>query len=277
MAVSLPFEAFYARQIAYFRVQFAAASEYLVSDALHDMRVCLKRLRTFFNLIEAIDLHFRARKSFAPVRPLFRAAGRVRDLQVLEARVRQVSLADGLELSEFYNWLKQAERREGRRFRRACRRFDPRFFESSWTSMAAVLSGQPVPRVMVEAEARLADLLSDLKKEAAPARSARLHLIRIRSNEARHTLETIRQDRSSDRRSASIDKLLREVHQALGRWHDDELALGSVRKFRKGRQARPLFSFTSYLEFSRRAKERKAADLAEFRSAWTTLSRVLGK
>jgi CHAD domain-containing protein len=268
--------AYFNRQQAFFREQYAVASRFLLTEAIHDMRVSLKRLRTFFDLIEAVDPRFKAKWSFGPARRLFQAAGAVRNLQVLEARVRQASSGHGLDLSEFYNWLKEGELREGRAFRLACRRFDPAFFGSAWKKIAAGLEGLTFLRIRSASEARLTDLLAGLGEATPEPRTVRrLHFIRIRSKEARYTLEIVRGDGADDGDAAVIDKLLRGVHQPLGRWHDDEVVLAALREFRRDRAAGPLFSHKSFVEFSRLTKTSEAANLAEFETGWRALSQDL--
>ena len=276
MAITPSLKAFYDRQHAYFRDHFEMASKYLLTDAIHDMRVCLKQLRTFFRIVEAVNPRFQAEESFGPARRLFRAAGKVRNLQVLEARVRQASRERGLELSEFYNWLKESERREGRGFGRVCRRFDAGFFGSAWKTIASGLEGLTPLRVRQGAEARLSGLLDGLREETSPARSVeRLHFLRIQSKEARYTLEIVRGDQTSDDDTASLGTLLRGVHQSLGRWHDDEVVLNTLREFRKYSAAGPFFSSKSYIEFSRLTKTIKSRNLAEFEANWKALSNYL--
>jgi CHAD domain-containing protein len=276
MAASSPFKAFYDKQHAFFCDQYDIASKYLLTDAIHDMRVCLKQLRTFFRLIEAVNPRFHAEESFGPARRLFGAAGRVRNLQVLEARVRQASQGHGLELSEYYNWLKEGERREGRGFYRVCRRFDAGFFGSAWKTIAWSLEGLTSLRVRKGAEARLSGLLKSLREETFPVRRiGRLHFLRIQSKEARYTLEIVRGGRTTDDDTASLDTLLRGVHQSLGRWHDDEVVLETLREFRKDRAAEPFFSSKSYVVFSRLTKTSKAGNLAEFEASWKALSNDL--
>jgi CHAD domain-containing protein len=276
MATSPPFKAFYDKQHAYFRDQYDIASKYLLADSIHDMRVCLKQLRTFFRLIEAINPRYQAEESFGPARRLFQAAGKVRNLQVLEARVRQVSRDGGLELSEYYNWLKEAELRERRKFFRTCRRFDARFFGSAWKTIASSLDGVTSLRIRKGGEAWLSSLLKSLREETSPVRSvARLHFLRIQSKEARYTFGIVRGDRATDGETVSLDTLLRGVHQSLGRWHDDEMVLKALREFRKDGATGPFFSSKSYVEFSRLTRTSKAGNLAEFEAGWKALSDYL--
>jgi hypothetical protein len=74
-----------------------------------------------------------------------------------------------------------------------------------------------------------------------------------------------------------LNDRLKGVHQPLGRWHDEEFVLGSLREFRRRRGPGPLFSAKTYAEFSRRIRARKAEDLAAFEAAWTALVKFLGR
>ncbi|MBP6723049.1 MAG: CHAD domain-containing protein, partial [Bacteroidia bacterium] len=54
-------------------------------DAIHDLRVATKKIRTVFRLVEFIAPdQFKTKKQIAGLRTLFRAAGVLRELQVDE-------------------------------------------------------------------------------------------------------------------------------------------------------------------------------------------------
>jgi CHAD domain-containing protein len=278
MTILPPYKGCYDGRVGAFYDQLAPASEYVSTAAVHEMRVCLKRLRTFFRLIGSIDPSFGADEAFVPARKLFRAAGGVRNLQVLEARAREVSTSASLELSEYYNWLKEKERGEIRRFRRACRKFDDGFFESAWKGMLPSLEAPSGTRARRHAENRLVALIKEVKTER-PARSGvrRLHFLRTRAKEARYVLEILQECGLATDEGARLNERLRDVHQSLGRWHDGEIVLDSLREFRRSRTPGRLVSFKSYAEFSRLIKERKAADLAGFEAARAALRAFLGR
>jgi CHAD domain-containing protein len=274
----LPLKDCYERRVRYFDDHFALASEFPSTGAIHDTRVGLKRLRSFFDLVGSIGTGFGAKKAFAPASKLFRAAGKVRNIHVLEAKVRDASKAASLELSEYYNWLKEDERREVKKFGRACRRFSKDFFLSAWTAMAPVIEGPAAPRAGKKAEERFVGLIREIRGERSMRRDVRrLHFLRTRAKEARYTLEILQECGLTGDDGARLDERLRDVHQSLGRWHDEEIVLESLREFRKSRAAGPLVSFKSYLEFSRLTKTHKAEDLACFEAAWSALLEFLGR
>lgn len=278
MAMSLPLKECYERRADDFKSHFTLASESFFTGAIHEMRVDLKRLRTFFRLIESINPGFQADEAFAPARKLFRAAGKVRNLHVLEAKAREASKSASLELSEYYNWLKECERREAKNFNRVCRRFDADFFTSAWISMAPFFEGPVARRLRKGVETRFSSLIGDIrKKESRQSHVRRLHFLRTKAKEARYTLEIMQETGLTGDEGTLLNDRLREVHQSLGRWHDEEVVLESLREFRKRRVPGPLLSYKSYLEFSRLTKAHKAKDLERFEAAWQALLEFLGE
>jgi CHAD domain-containing protein len=273
-----PLKKSYERRRRDFKSHFALAAKLTSTDAIHEMRVDLKRLRTFFCLVEAINPRFRAEEAFRPARRLFRAAGRVRNLHVLKAEALEASKAAALELSEYYNWLKEREAREARKFIRACRRFNADFFACAWRSIVSALDGPAASRIGTGALARLSGLIRELQ-EQKPGRSRvrRLHFLRTRAKGARYTLEVVQELGLAGDEHSLLNDRLRAVHQPLGRWHDEEVVLESLREFRRCREPGPLQSFKSYLGFSRLRRARKADNLAGFEAAWAALSEFLAQ
>jgi phosphohistidine phosphatase len=268
----------YGRRILVFRDHFAAVSAHPSTEAVHDLRVALKRLRTFFKLVEAIDTEFGAGSAFAAARKLFRAAGRVRNLQVLEAKAYEASQSAGLDLSEYYNWLKEAEGREAAKLGRACGRFSRKTLTAAWKPMAAGLEELGDRRVGSRMGGRLMALIREIRAERTMRHDVRrLHFLRTRTKEARYTLEVLQECGLTGDEGRVLNDRLKDVHQPLGRWHDGEVVLESLRDFRKRRDPGPFFSPKSYIEFSGQAKARKAEDLAAFEAAWTELVKFLGR
>ena len=278
MAKPLPFKTVYERRVSRFLGHMALASRSGSTSAIHDMRTDLKQLRAFFDLVGSIDTSFRAERAFAPAQKLFKAAGRLRNLHVLEARSREESAAASLELSEYYNWLKELENREVRRFHRVCRRFHEGFFGSAWKDMCSRLEGHAGTRARKTAEIRLLDLIKEIQAERSLRRSVRqLHFLRARTKEARYTLEILQECGLISDQGARLNERLRDVHQSLGRWHDDKIVQDSLCEFRKDRTPGPLISYASYIKFSRRTKERQTEGLAAFEAAWAALHAFLNK
>jgi CHAD domain-containing protein len=274
-AMVMPLQDCYIRRTRAFSDHFTLATGSRSAEAIHEMRVDLKRLRTFFNLAGAIGARFDAGRAFAPARRLFRAAGRVRNLQVLEVKVREDARA--LELSEYYNYLKEDEGREAGKLTRVFRRFSPDFFASAWLSMAPFLEGPTARPVLPGIKARFSILITEVREAKSMRRDSRgLHFLRTKAKEARYTLEIIQECGLSGDEGTRLNGHLRDVHQALGLWHDDEIALDSLREFRRCRATGPLFSARSYLDFASLTRAHQADALGRFGSAYAALLTFLG-
>jgi CHAD domain-containing protein len=144
--------------------------------------------------------------------------------------------------------------------------------------MAASVGGLPAGEVRRRAETRLLGLFKEIREAGSARRGTRrLHFLRTRTKEARYTLEILKERGLTGGEGAILNDRLRDIHRALGRWHDEEIVLESLKEFRKEPRLGPLLSFKSYLEFSRLAKARKAESLECFESAWPALLKVLGR
>jgi CHAD domain-containing protein len=74
-----------------FLEKFTLASKTADIDAIHEMRVCLKRLNTLFRMLNYTKKsNFRLKKCFKPMRQIFKKSGPVRDFQVQVVLVEQL-------------------------------------------------------------------------------------------------------------------------------------------------------------------------------------------
>lgn len=62
------------------------------SDTFHKLRVEIKKLNSFFDLINFCSKEFKRKKTFKPFKLIFRQAGKVRELQVEEAMLKKYFL-----------------------------------------------------------------------------------------------------------------------------------------------------------------------------------------
>ena len=182
----------------------------------------------------------------------------------------------GLDLSEYYNRLKAEEPRERKRFARAAAQFSPQFFEAAGTTIAACLETLPEERIRQAAAARLGALLADLKSGIRISRDPdRLHWLRIRTKEARYTLEIMVEGGLTEDKTEQLDGLLKSIHQPLGRWRDGVLALESLREFGAPCASGTLFCSKSCPEAMRLLKLEMRKNLGEFKENRKALSDFL--
>jgi CHAD domain-containing protein len=82
---------FFAKNSNSFLEKYTLASKTADIEAIHEMRVCLKRLNTLFRILNYDKKsNFRLKKCFKPVRQIFKKSGPVRDFQVQVQLVEQL-------------------------------------------------------------------------------------------------------------------------------------------------------------------------------------------
>ena len=118
------FEDYYRSQQEKIERNYDLAVKFHDEDGIHDMRVEIKRLRAFFHLIQGVNPNFRTKPNLKKIQKLFKSAGTVRDIHVQLELVRKWMTKPDLELSEYYNFLKQKEVEVRQTFQASNKKFD---------------------------------------------------------------------------------------------------------------------------------------------------------
>ncbi len=267
------------RQTARLMEDFKAA--FIDRDRLgvHNLRVDIKRLRAYVRLIEWITSSFDAQASFKPIRRLFRSCGTLRDVHVQLGLLRgeTVTSFPSERLSEWQNELKDREREARRLFEAEAKKFGPFMLNRLHGRVARSLQGIPEGLVMARAEQKLQTLLERMRDQAGIDHQSdkELHKIRIRSKEARYTLEIIDSCRGRPKERASLNDKLKSVHQALGRWHDRQVASDCLTDFLQNYSFWPVNHPDEYGAYLNSLRQEKLAALQDFRFSWKNLVAIL--
>lgn len=251
-----------------------SARRHFGREAIHDLRVEIKRLHALFELVEACNPLFESRKQFRPFRNLFRAAGPLREAQVDLALARHWVAALDLKLDEYRSEMTAVEVRSRRAFAAAASSFHPGVLLERQESLALALApfGPGPLRSLIEEFlwAQASRLLS--LKDAASLDQLALHRIRIQAKKTRYVLEILRASSARERACwQTLNDALRAVHQPLGLWHDDQMGLGSLRAFCETSAVRPLREESSYAAYARALRQDQTLRLADFEKAWAQL------
>jgi len=246
--------------------------------SLHELRVGLKRMSAFFLLMGDLGCFSDADGLFRPFRRVFRAAGKVRSLQVAQERLRAAMIAEGLELSALFNILHGEERRVRPAALRTIREFDA----SLWTDRSRRFRGRLSRRgagpfrLRCErlARARLDGLTAGPPPEAM--RPADFHELRIRARFTRETLEILSDALPLSAGGRVVGQALRRVYASLGRWHDGVLMIRRLEGFLEAGGA-SLEGPGDYQALIDALERDCASDLREFEAAWTEFLALVGK
>ncbi|MCK4931296.1 MAG: CHAD domain-containing protein [Candidatus Aminicenantes bacterium] len=247
-------------------------------EGVHDMRVGIKRLRAYFNLIEWINPVFQAKQNLKPIRRLFKASGKIRDIHVQQELIRRWVTELDLEMSEYYNFLKQKETEERKRFADfAKKKFDLKVFQSNWTLIQNVLSFISTEYIQFKSEERFNAQIEELIKfkEKENFVEDDYHAIRILSKETRYTLEVLQTCFPPKNIWTQLNETLRKVHQALGRWHDDDVSFLFLDGFLLSYAGKSFFDRNSYVKYKKSLVDDKMKQLAEFEQRWLDFLAVM--
>lgn len=271
------FETYFQRTAAQIETNFTTAANHASVDAIHDFRVCLKRLRALVNLVERVNPVFSSKRTFKPFRRIFKAAGGVRDLQVQEELVRRWTGQLHLELSEYYNFLKECESVARARFYKKAGDFNLSLLERCRKGVADALATETSETVLIRTRRHLEHSISRLVTyhESANLEADDYHQIRILTKESRYVVEILQLCFPEREDLGRLNEAMREVHRALGAWHDDDVALERIQDFLENCAHRPLFDDISYDELQKGLQVERDGWMKRFGGSWSELLTVI--
>jgi CHAD domain-containing protein len=246
------------------------AAETGSAEAIHELRVGIKRLRAGLRLAEWLNPRYSAAPRFRPFRRLSKAAANPRDLDVRMETVRRLSGELNLDLSEYYNHLKVRERRSRAHFRAFAAGFPREKFRGLRKRLRRALDriGEDYIRYRTERffeeQFRVLATMADRRDLS----SRDLHRIRILAKEVRYVGEILACGESPSTTYQEADPPLKRLHQALGCWHDAQISKERVERFLRRQKPQKLYDRGSYDRFAARLAHEAEQGLANFRSEW---------
>jgi len=212
---------------------YALAVEKNDYDGVHDMRVDLKRMKAFFNLVESINRDFKAKKNFAAFKKIAKSTGGLRDAQVQMKRVKKIMKSLDLDVGAYLSYLKKTEADNYKSFR-VFSKTDPigKLKESRKIISQSLKVMSPV-RAETKARGRFFNLRNNLilLSSESDLEDDILHKVRILSKEAHFTIEIIHwcfhiwKDRK-----VFINEIVK-AHKLLGDWHDLDVGIMMLNDF----------------------------------------------
>lgn len=271
------FEEYYFIQTENILRHYNIAKKFSDVEGIHEMRVEIKKLRAFFNLVEWINPDFQTIKYFSKIRNLFKSAGRIRDIHIQQELTMHWVKKANLEVSEYYNYLKQQELKNQAQFSKTCKRFKTTEFDKSWIIIQDSLNILPQNYIQFKSEERFYKLIENLihYKEKAEFAGDDYHKIRILSKESRYTLDILQTCFPEIGQFEVLDLKLRDLHRALGKWHDNEVNLLSIKDFLENFSGQSFFNRNSYDQFIQNLEQDKKKWLLNFEERWKEFNEFL--
>lgn len=270
---------YYKSQIRIIKHNYGLAVKQSAPDGFHDMRVSIKRIRALFKLAESINTKFNAGKQALVFRKLFKSAGKVRDIQVQQDLIKSFEKRMNREYTAYDKYLRQREIKALKAFWRFSDGFNISTIDNNKRELSRTLKEMPD----VEAEFRAKRRLDVLKFKLMsyfnkPELSEDLlHEIRIILKEARYTLGIFLGNKPDSSNSRELDDKMRAAHQSLGKWHDDDVGMGSIKIYKSHTNKDQSFDSNLYDDLFTIMKKEKEYYLEQFYQRWAPLGELLVK
>jgi CHAD domain-containing protein len=268
----------YARtQLDCIQTNFAPASVFCQIEAIHDMRVGLKRVAVVYSLLAWMDPDFEAVRFRTHFGRLFRAAGKVRNLQVVQSLIQDFSRNNSNNLSEYWNYLKIREIKMCQKFKSLCNAFDVHTFTEAESEIAASLNGLNDSLLVFHTGRKIASLLNDIAEimKSSQSRDSDLHAVRILTKTTRYTIEILQTQFPDHTELQQMNAALKNLHQALGLWHDRQVAVEALHYFLSHEAQTPLFEISAYNRFRNKMTKQHHQALLDFESGWKDSQEIL--
>ena len=252
------------------RRDYRLTSEYFDSVAVHELRVDIKRLRALLAFAGSLRPGNRFLATQDRFEKLFKRAGKLRHFQLLLELTKRHMDELGLRLDSYFNFLKQNELRERKRYREFCRKFDQHFLERNRQRFAedvAEQDGAEIPKRLLD---HFHGLLSQLRGARIESNSLpeTYHAVRILAKETRYSLEMLRKCSEPNATYDELDRLLMGLHQALGAWHDFDLAAADLQQYVSQCDLENIGSPESFSRFAAALSTERDLQLELFRARW---------
>lgn len=208
-----------------FTRNFSLAVERLYPEAIHDFRVALKRMKALFRLVEAISPSFNAALRFRRFRRVFKVSARLRDLHIQLGIADELASVGGFPSGTYRTFLLLSETKESTRLLRFAKKFDTARLLAKRNTLSDILGHEDSERIVRSASERLVLLMEKLATRAEhPEENGGYHKFRIRAKETHYVREMYDLLHGIQPGDDGFLKDMKKVHQALGAWHDREVA-----------------------------------------------------
>ena len=191
------------------------------SATFHKLRVELKKLDAFFDLIKFCSKDFKRKKTFKPFKLIFNQAGKIRELQVEEAMLKKYFL-DNL-LTGYGNSLKKLQLQEQKDYFSIANKKLASELKKRYRDIAPFITHMDKKKVknyMKKKKNKIEKLFSQDTLE-----TPQVHALRKRLKMFNYNRKSLNLDK--EKKSLSNKDVLPEL---LGKWHDCQVVIKHLKK-----------------------------------------------
>ncbi|MBN1291952.1 MAG: CHAD domain-containing protein [Candidatus Latescibacteria bacterium] len=204
-------------------------------DGVHDLRVDLKRLKAYYNLIESINRNFKSKNEFKIFKIIADNTGCLRDTQVQKDLIKKMNESLMPDIHEYLQFLVTIEKHHYELFCKFSQSKPLEKLKDSTNSITHALKNISPVRAETRAQGRFFNLRNNLILLSSNRRLSEniLHKVRKQTKETHYTLEIINHSFHIFPDWKEFTDEISKVHKLLGDWHDLDVGLITLRNFIK--------------------------------------------
>ncbi len=203
-------------------------------EEIHDMRLCMKKIKAFLLFIETIGPDSISTKALlVNFKKLYKKAGIIRDIQIQKEIAVQFEKEYESSFTEYINYLNKKEKKAIRAFENKKGIYDPASdFVYLQEEINKVLDKQSEESFLKNGESSFLKNHAEIKRLIKGKLSTkRMHTVRIKLKQFSYMLK-LWQSKESDRNIFPFERQeLQEIESKLGRWHDLVVAQDFLNNF----------------------------------------------
>ena len=225
---------YFQKQQAVLIEKYPLASEHLDSEAIHKIRLSIKKIKAFFNLILYLHPSCQIYKPrFKNLKVLFKSCGQVRDLQIQNYLLKAYEEKMDIQFTEFSGYFQSKQKKINKQFSKNQGIFQSEKLQNQEQKLVSLLMVLDDDYINRQASKKLRTNIKQIKKLSIKKKSAKnVHYIRKVLKESIYIMEINPWIKSTEN-EVVLFAALKNLSEELGLWHDREIMLQHLNIFSK--------------------------------------------
>lgn len=217
-------------------------------EAIHKLRVSIKTIKAIFLLIEFLSNDkFKVKNHFKILRTVFKTTGKIRDIQVQQQILADISVISNTSFSEYNDYLAKLERKSIKRFVKRCKAINDKRILAMDRDIHSAICNLNSDEIKDKALVFVANqflVIQELRKQTMA--SDKWHKIRIELKKALYIIELINNFFEPGKKYQDLIGQIKELGEIIGNWHDRDIAHYQLKQFIKKSDRIPAENLASY-------------------------------
>jgi CHAD domain-containing protein len=203
-------------------------------NSVHEMRLCMKRLRALFLFFEALEPDVISTKvMLSNFRKLFKLAGHIRDIQIQKKLALHLEKEMDVSYSEYIHYLNKNEKKAIKDFEKKMHGYEPeKDFAMLRNIISETIGTYPSDNISLRGQTIILDKFNLVKKMTrGKLNTAQLHSVRTKLKQIAYLLKIWR-GHDNVTQIIPVERIhVQFVEIKLGQWHDYIVAQTYIKNF----------------------------------------------